>query len=482
MRTRSLMLGLLALFATPFVQAQNCPGVAPWSFVDVTASDPFCASITFMATSGVTLGCQIIDANNRLYCPNAFVTRTQMAGFMDRLADNAVFAKGGNAFGGIAVLGTTDNYGLDIRVNGNRAMRYHPNAISPNVIGGHAANSIGAGVRGATIAGGGVPTNGDPDFAGADPNRVAGSYGTVGGGFGNLAGNDAGGALNSTFATVAGGLRNTAGNVGSTVSGGSANTASGDSSTVTGGAFNSAIGTQSTVAGGFFNTASGAWSFAAGTHARANGANCAVFSLWGSSPGMPCFGNASQFFIGALHGMSIDYHSQRADGGGDRFVYIGNNFPPYTITTWTGATLTDGGVWTNASDATRKDAFAEIDNRAILETLAALPIRSWRYKVEPDDVRHIGPTAQDFKAAFALGHDEKSIATVDADGVALAAIQGLNAKVDALVATKDAQIAALRREMSDLRASHLKEIADLRLAIELLMARETADVRVAHKR
>jgi hypothetical protein len=33
--------------------------------------------------------------------------------------------------------------------------------------------------------------------------------------------------------------------------------------------------------------------------------------------------------------------------------------------------------------------------------------------------------AQDFQAAFALGESNTSIATVDADGVALAAIQGL---------------------------------------------------------
>jgi predicted MarR family transcription regulator len=34
--------------------------------------------------------------------------------------------------------------------------------------------------------------------------------------------------------------------------------------------------------------------------------------------------------------------------------------------------------------------------------------------------------AQDFRAAFALGDDDQHIATVDAAGVALAAIQGLN--------------------------------------------------------
>jgi hypothetical protein len=57
----------------------------------------------------------------------------------------------------------------------------------------------------------------------------------------------------------------------------------------------------------------------------------------------------------------------------------------------------------------------------------------WRLVPAPtfSPARHIGPMAQDFHAAFGLdGTDDKHIATVDADGAALAAIQGLNAKVE----------------------------------------------------
>ena len=60
-------------------------------------------------------------------------------------------------------------------------------------------------------------------------------------------------------------------------------------------------------------------------------------------------------------------------------------------------------------------------------------------------IRHLGPMAQDFKAAFAIGESDKGITTVDADGVALAAIQGLNQKVEA-------QNAALRAENAELKA------------------------------
>ncbi|MFO1313398.1 MAG: tail fiber domain-containing protein [Burkholderiales bacterium] len=74
----------LATVASP-ARAQFCPGGAGWVYDDVLASDSFCGYITWMAQNGVSLGCQIIDANHRLYCPNANVTRTQMAAFMNRL-------------------------------------------------------------------------------------------------------------------------------------------------------------------------------------------------------------------------------------------------------------------------------------------------------------------------------------------------------------------------------------------------------------
>src|SRR6478672_2133099 len=65
----------------------------------------------------------------------------------------------------------------------------------------------------------------------------------------------------------------------------------------------------------------------------------------------------------------------------------------------------------------------------ILGELAKLPISTWRYKWDPDDVRHLGPMAQDFAAAFGLGPDERVIDPTDAQGIALAAIQAVNEKV-----------------------------------------------------
>ena len=83
----------------------------------------------------------------------------------------------------------------------------------------------------------------------------------------------------------------------------------------------------------------------------------------------------------------------------------------------------------STSDRHAKQDFRSVEAAAILEKVVALPISEWAYKGE-SATRHIGPVAQDFKEAFGLGSSDKSIASVDADGVALAAIQGLNRKME----------------------------------------------------
>jgi hypothetical protein len=63
-----------------------------------------------------------------------------------------------------------------------------------------------------------------------------------------------------------------------------------------------------------------------------------------------------------------------------------------------------------------------------------MPVSTWNYIGEAEGIRHLGPMAQDFYAAFGLGDSERYINTLDADGVALAAVQGLYAKNQALEA------------------------------------------------
>jgi hypothetical protein len=84
------------------------------------------------------------------------------------------------------------------------------------------------------------------------------------------------------------------------------------------------------------------------------------------------------------------------------------------------------------SDRNLKRDFAAVDRDAVLEQLARLPISTWSYRTDGSGQRHIGPMAQDFMAAFQVGSDERSIAKVDADGVAFAAIQALHARLERL--------------------------------------------------
>lgn len=92
------------------------------------------------------------------------------------------------------------------------------------------------------------------------------------------------------------------------------------------------------------------------------------------------------------------------------------------------------------SDRNAKRDFESVEPDDVLAGLMSLPITTWRYRNETAGVSHLGPMAQDFKATFGLGEDDRYIATVDADGVALAAIQALNRRVDQLTA----ELAALR--------------------------------------
>jgi hypothetical protein len=128
------------------------------------------------------------------------------------------------------------------------------------------------------------------------------------------------------------------------------------------------------------------------------------------------------------------------------------------IETSTGAYLSNGGDWTNASDVNRKENFRDVDGARVLDALSRLAIRNWNYRAEDDSVRHLGPTAQDFYAAFHLGDSDKAIGTVDEAGVALLAIQALERR------SRDQA-----REIEALRA----ELAALRAMLDSLLAKQT---------
>ena len=144
---------------------------------------------------------------------------------------------------------------LELRTTAGRVLRLENNATSPNLIGGYSGNTVSGGAYGATIGGGGES---------GLVNSVTSVFGTVGGGESNQAGDNNPDPTNAPWATVGGGLSNTASSFASTVAGGRNNVASGGGATVSGGEFNTALASGDTVGGGVGNTASGAFTTVGG--------------------------------------------------------------------------------------------------------------------------------------------------------------------------------------------------------------------------
>lgn len=101
------------------------------------------------------------------------------------------------------------------------------------------------------------------------------------------------------------------------------------------------------------------------------------------------------------------------------------------------------GSWSSVSDRRLKENFAAVDGEDLLRRLRTVPVSTWNYKAEGPSVRHMGPMAQDFYAAFKLGDSDTKIATIDPDGVALAGVQAL----DERTARQQQRIDALQQEL-----------------------------------
>ena len=386
-------------------------------------------------------------------------------------------------------LGTTDGQPMILRTRNARSLRIEPSPnnwnalpLTVNFIAGSHGNNVSAGVRGATISGGGVaPGGNDPDISGANPNKVTDHYGVVGGGFDNRAGNDNASLTDAAHSTVGGGLGNWASGVYATVSGGERNQATSIRASVSGGVLNVASGWQSMIPGGSMNCAGGANSFAAGINAKvrpASNPGTGSCSGLGSYPGGT--GDDGSFVWGGSGGAissgpnQFIVHTSRAyfgTGTGSISIPAGR-----LIHTSTGAFLSSGGTWTNSSSRARKENFMAVDPQLALNGLMELPISRWTYKDSGEEGTHLGPMAEDFHDQFGLGIDGNSISTVDADGIAFAAIQGLNQKLEsenaALVARLTAMDVLYREELDALRAEQAANLLDL--SNELAQLRELA--------
>lgn len=136
----------------------------------------------------------------------------------------------------------------------------------------------------------------------------------------------------------------------------------------------------------------------------------------------------------------------------------------FNISNGNGAYLTTGGVWTNASDSTKKEHFTEIEGPLLLQKLLQLPVTRWNYKGEPKTVTHIGPTAQDFYALFRVGQDDKYISSIDPSGIALRAIQELIKEIQ-VIQQQNKELKAYKKEMVHELTQMKKELAELKIII-----------------
>lgn len=294
--------------------------------------------------------------------------------------------------------------------------------VTPNLIGGSSENHVALDAVSQTYPHGAVIAGGGSD---SEANVVIGSSNaSIGGGSRNeLYASDfssiAGGRENHVFgetSAIGGGRGHHAGVVSlfgdqhpatySVIAGGQDDTAYGFGAAICGGSTNQAIADYATACGGLSNTVDHRLSFAAGrrSHALSNG----VF-VWGDSTDLDESVSVTNLF------------AARAWGG---FKIVSGVNPETGVQVPAGS-----GSWSSLSDAAVKRDLREIDSRAILDRLAALPIHEWSYKSQGPGIRHVGPMAQDFRHAFGLGHDDKHIDSVDADGITLAALQRLYAMI-----------------------------------------------------
>jgi hypothetical protein len=217
---------------------------------------------------------------------------------------------------------------------------------------------------------------------------------------------------------------------------------------------------QGAFALGYRTTANADYSFALGRMASTNDHTGAF--VWGDASvndSVRATAN-NQFTVRARGGIRLRTSTATADNVG-----VNGN---------TGCDIAgNSGVMSCASSRTLKENFLAVDGEEVLARIRATPVTTWNYIDEEGAVRHMGPMAEDFGAAFALGINNTTIGHIDIDGVNFAGVQALDARTRA----QDEEIAALRAEVGALR-SEVAALRDERVAaaerlahIEAVLAR-----------
>ena len=246
----------------------------------------------------------------------------------------------------------------------------------------------------------------DSFIGGGYYNSTFDDYCVVGGGDGNTAGTDDAIVSTAWYATVIGGQSNSSAGLWSVVGGGFNSEVTGALSVVAGGRENTVSGDYSVVLGGYSNDISGNYSVAAGRNCTSSGNYSFVAGRDGTDGGF------SNTFVWA-------------GGTGNR-----NSAGEDTFNVWAANGIYFNGSVVHSSDRNMKEDFTRVNALQVLDKVAALPITTWRFKTESEDIQHVGPVSQDFHEAFGYnGADDRHIAATDADGVSMVAIQGMYQKL-----------------------------------------------------
>jgi hypothetical protein len=251
-----------------------------------------------------------------------------------------------------------------------------------------------------------------PGIAFGYQNNLTGEAATIsGGGENSAAGGStvAGGVFNGADgrrSAIGGGARNEAAGFGDVIGGGASNQTNGGSAQQGASSIAEVENGFATVPGGKNNTATGSFSFAAGREAEA------------SEDGSFVWADGTRRTISATQANEVLFQA-----GGGFTIFSASDASA-------GVQLDAGsGSWSSLSAASAKSNVSPVDPQGVLDEVESLDVSTWEYDAQAD-ATHMGPMAGAFHDAFGLGADADRIANVDADGVALAAIQGLSERLD----------------------------------------------------
>jgi trimeric autotransporter adhesin len=323
---------------------------------------------------------------------------------------------------GFVVGGTLEAGGIPATGAGIRLMWYpRKAALRAGVASGTEWDDANIGVASVALGFSNTASGGWSTAIGAN-NAATGSFSFAGGSGARAEGQNAVALGNNPVASGAHALATGSGSIASgtaAVATGIGTRASGTSATAMGSS--SVASGHSSTAMGLAAIASGDGSVAMGTHAVAQGTGSFAFADRSSTGAVTAFDN--QFLVRAHGGIGFNTGTN-----------IGCDLPP------------GSGAWQCTSSRLAKEGFEDVDGEAVLAQLAGIRIQRWRYI--GGGAAHIGPTAEDFRAAFGLGEGSTRIATLDANGVALRAVQALERRTADLRQLN----AVLQGELETLRA------------------------------